>query len=173
MTDLKFDRTAGELTVNELRDLIREIVREELHSDYAIDDDGRLAFVTEEGYARYVAKQGGRRPSEINAYYLDANGRKATYPDGQPLSPTRPAPPVSRTYDDQPAPASPRRNLDIQSSGGDPREAYEWYLDLRRYGSVPHSGFGLGVERTVAWICGIDHIRETIPFPRMLEKIYP
>lgn len=54
-----------------------------------------------------------------------------------------------------------------------PREAYEWYLDLRRYGSVPHSGFGLGVERTVAWICGIAHIRETIAFPRMLERIYP
>ncbi len=54
-----------------------------------------------------------------------------------------------------------------------PRESYEWYLDLRKYGSVPHSGFGLGVERTVAWICGLDHIRETIPFPRMLNKIYP
>ncbi|MGQ9492564.1 MAG: asparagine--tRNA ligase [Anaerolineae bacterium] len=54
-----------------------------------------------------------------------------------------------------------------------PREAYEWYLDLRRYGSVPHSGFGLGVERTVAWICGIQHIRETIAFARMLERIYP
>ena len=54
-----------------------------------------------------------------------------------------------------------------------PREAYEWYLDLRRYGSVPHSGFGLGLERTVAWICGIPHIRETIPFPRMLTRIYP
>jgi len=54
-----------------------------------------------------------------------------------------------------------------------PREAYEWYLDLRRFGSVPHCGFGLGVERTVAWICGLEHIRETIPFPRMLEKIYP
>jgi len=54
-----------------------------------------------------------------------------------------------------------------------PRQAYEWYLDLRRYGSVPHAGFGLGVERTVAWICGIHHIRETIPFPRMLERIYP
>lgn len=53
------------------------------------------------------------------------------------------------------------------------RSAYEWYLDLRRYGSVPHSGFGLGIERTVAWICGISHIRETIAFPRMLEKIYP
>ena len=53
------------------------------------------------------------------------------------------------------------------------RAAYEWYLDLRRYGSVPHSGFGLGLERTVAWICGIEHIRETIAFPRMLERIYP
>jgi asparaginyl-tRNA synthetase len=54
-----------------------------------------------------------------------------------------------------------------------PEEAYEWYLDLRKYGSVPHSGFGLGVERTVAWICGLPHIRETIPFPRMLSRLYP
>jgi asparaginyl-tRNA synthetase len=56
---------------------------------------------------------------------------------------------------------------------GIPRQAYEWYLDLRRYGSVPHSGFGLGLERTVSWICGVKHIRETIPFPRMLGRIYP
>ncbi len=54
-----------------------------------------------------------------------------------------------------------------------PREAYEWYLDLRKYGSVPHAGFGLGIERTVAWLCGLEHVRETIPYPRMLEKIYP
>ena len=54
-----------------------------------------------------------------------------------------------------------------------PREAYEWYLDLRRYGSVPHSGYGQGIERTVAWICGLEHVRETIPFPRMLYRIYP
>ena len=54
-----------------------------------------------------------------------------------------------------------------------PREAFEWYIDLRRYGSVPHSGFGLGVERTVTWICGIDHLRETIAFPRMLTRVYP
>jgi asparaginyl-tRNA synthetase len=54
-----------------------------------------------------------------------------------------------------------------------PREAFEWYLDLRRYGSVPHGGFGMGVERTVAWITGNHHIRETIPFPRMLYRIYP
>jgi asparaginyl-tRNA synthetase len=54
-----------------------------------------------------------------------------------------------------------------------PHQAYEWYLDVRRFGSFPHSGFGLGLERTVAWICGLKHIRETIPFPRMLEKVYP
>jgi asparaginyl-tRNA synthetase len=54
-----------------------------------------------------------------------------------------------------------------------PMEAFEWYLDLRRYGSVPHAGFGLGLERTVAWICGIEHVREAIPFPRMLYRLYP
>ena len=54
-----------------------------------------------------------------------------------------------------------------------PKEAYEWYLDLRRYGSVPHSGFGLGIERTVMWICKLKHIRETIPFPRTIKRIYP
>lgn len=54
-----------------------------------------------------------------------------------------------------------------------PREAFEWYLDLRRYGSVPHSGFGLGIERTVAWICKLEHVRETIPFPRMIYRNTP
>jgi asparaginyl-tRNA synthetase len=56
---------------------------------------------------------------------------------------------------------------------GLPEEAFKWYLDLRRYGSVPHAGFGMGIERAVAWICGLDHVRETIPFPRMLYKLYP
>ena len=54
-----------------------------------------------------------------------------------------------------------------------PQDIYEWYIDLRRYGTVPHSGFGLGLERTVAWICGIDHIRQTIPFARTLNRVYP
>jgi asparaginyl-tRNA synthetase len=56
---------------------------------------------------------------------------------------------------------------------GIPREAYAWYLDLRKYGSVPHAGFGIGLERTVAWICGLPHIRETIPYARMLNRNYP
>ncbi|MFZ5647148.1 MAG: asparagine--tRNA ligase [Bacillota bacterium] len=54
-----------------------------------------------------------------------------------------------------------------------PMEAFQWYLDLRRYGTVPHSGFGLGIERTVAWLCGIEHVREAIPFPRTLYRMYP
>lgn len=54
-----------------------------------------------------------------------------------------------------------------------PKDAYQWYMDLRKYGTVPHSGFGLGLERTVAWICGLDHVRETIPFPRLLYRLYP
>jgi asparaginyl-tRNA synthetase len=54
-----------------------------------------------------------------------------------------------------------------------PEESFKWYLDLRRYGSVPHAGFGLGLERTVAWICGTEHIREVIPFPRMIYRVYP
>jgi asparaginyl-tRNA synthetase len=54
-----------------------------------------------------------------------------------------------------------------------PREAYEWYLDVRRYGTFPHSGFGMGLERFVAWMCGIHHLREAIPYPRTLKRIYP
>ena len=54
-----------------------------------------------------------------------------------------------------------------------PREAFEWYLDLRRFGSVPHSGFGMGIERAVTWLCGLSHLREAIPYPRMLNRLYP
>jgi asparaginyl-tRNA synthetase len=54
-----------------------------------------------------------------------------------------------------------------------PQEAFEWYLDLRRYGTVPHGGFGMGIERVVAWICKLEHVRETIPYPRMLNRLYP
>ena len=54
-----------------------------------------------------------------------------------------------------------------------PQESFEWYLDLRRFGSVPHAGFGMGIERCVAWICGLEHVRETIPYPRMLYRLYP
>ena len=54
-----------------------------------------------------------------------------------------------------------------------PTEAFTWYMDLRRYGSVPHAGFGMGIERVVAWLCGLDHVREAIPFPRLMQRLYP
>lgn len=54
-----------------------------------------------------------------------------------------------------------------------PIDAFQWYLDIRKFGSVPHAGFGLGIERTVSWICGLKHVRETIPFPRLMQRIYP
>jgi len=54
-----------------------------------------------------------------------------------------------------------------------PEEAFKWYLDLRKFGGVPHAGFGMGIERAVSWICGLEHVRETIPFARTLTRIYP
>ncbi len=54
-----------------------------------------------------------------------------------------------------------------------PKEAFDWYLDLRKYGTVPHGGFGMGIERCVAWLCGLEHVRETIAFPRMLYRLRP
>src|SRR5262245_19442518 len=56
---------------------------------------------------------------------------------------------------------------------GLPEEAFDWYLDLRKYGTFPHGGFGMGIERCVAWVCGLEHVRETIPFPRMLYRLKP
>jgi asparaginyl-tRNA synthetase len=63
--------------------------------------------------------------------------------------------------------------VDAIEAHGLPQEAFDWYLDLRRYGSVPHGGFGLGLERTVAWVCGVPHVRETIPFPRLMDRLKP
>jgi asparaginyl-tRNA synthetase len=54
-----------------------------------------------------------------------------------------------------------------------PEEVFTWFLDLRRYGTVPHAGFGMGIERCVAWICGLEHVRETIPFPRTIYRLTP
>jgi asparaginyl-tRNA synthetase len=54
-----------------------------------------------------------------------------------------------------------------------PIAAFQWYLDIRKYGTVPHSGFGMGIERFVTWVCGISHLRETIPYPRQIHRLYP
>ncbi|MBW2108743.1 MAG: asparagine--tRNA ligase [Deltaproteobacteria bacterium] len=66
-----------------------------------------------------------------------------------------------------------RRLKEKIQEAGLPLKDFQWYVELRQYGSVPHAGFGLGIERTVAWICGIDHVRETIAFPRLLDRLYP
>ncbi|HNU36205.1 MAG TPA: asparagine--tRNA ligase, partial [Methanomassiliicoccales archaeon] len=58
-------------------------------------------------------------------------------------------------------------------AAGIPEDPYRWYLDLRRYGSVPHSGFGLGVERIAKWVCNLEHIRDAIPYPRTVARVYP
>jgi asparaginyl-tRNA synthetase len=111
-----------------------------------------------------------RYPAEIKAFYMQpdpANAKHALCVDmiapegyGEIIGGSQ------RIHD----PALLERRIAEQKL---PREAFEWYLDLRKYGTVPHSGFGLGVERTVAWIAGTEHVRECIPFPRMLHKIYP
>ncbi|MBX8642736.1 MAG: asparagine--tRNA ligase, partial [Thermoplasmata archaeon] len=66
-----------------------------------------------------------------------------------------------------------KKMLERMNAQSIPLEPYRWYLDLRKYGSVPHSGFGLGVERIVRWICGLEHIRDAVPFPRTPSRIYP
>jgi asparaginyl-tRNA synthetase len=65
------------------------------------------------------------------------------------------------------------RLLERMKADNLPLDAFQWYLDLRKYGSVPHSGFGYGLERITGWMCGVEHVRETIPFPRMINRIYP
>lgn len=111
-----------------------------------------------------------RYPSKVKAFYMkqdpDRNGRALCMdmlaPEG---------------YGEIIGGGQREDNLDTLQQAIDshqlPQSAFEWYLDLRRYGSFPHAGFGLGVERTVAWICGLPHVRETIPFPRMLNRLSP
>jgi asparaginyl-tRNA synthetase len=110
-----------------------------------------------------------RYPHEVKAFYMKrdpADPTKALCVDV--LGRRR-----GRDHRRQPARGRSRAAARAHRGTQLPKEAFEWYLDLRRYGSVPHGGFGLGLERTVAWICGIEHVREASPFPRMLYRIYP
>ena len=118
------------------------------------------------------------RPVIVHRYPMDAEGvllqarperrprSRSTWTCSRPRATARSSAAVSaRTIS--------RRSRRRSTSHKLPREAFEWYLDLRRYGTFPHAGFGLGIERTVAWICGLPHVRETIPFPRMLNRLSP
>ena len=108
---------------------------------------------------------------ELKAFYFkrDAerpDGSRSTWTCSRPRATARSSAAGSaRTTSRSSRPRSTHHKL--------PRDAFEWYLDLRRYGTFPHAGFGLGIERTVAWICGLPHVRETIPFPRMLNRLTP
>jgi len=109
-------------------------------------------------------------PKEIKAFYMKENGSDPrTVRNLDVLAP--------EGYGEIIGGSQREDNLEkllarMEAEGMDP-EPYQWYLDLRRYGSVPHGGFGLGIERTVSWICGLKHIRETIPFPRLMGRMQP
>ena len=111
-----------------------------------------------------------RYPLEIKAFYMKADpadGRLAMCMDM--LAPEGYGEIIGGGQREDQLGALERR-IDLH---GLPKKSFEWYLDLRRYGSVPHAGFGMGIERVVAWICGLHHVRETIPFPRTLHRLYP
>ena len=111
-----------------------------------------------------------RYPLEIKAFYMKADpvdGRLALCMDM--LAPEGYGEIIGGGQREDQLGALERR-IDLH---GLPKKSFEWYLDLRRYGSVPHAGFGMGIERVVAWICGLHHVRETIPFPRTLHRLYP
>ncbi len=136
----------------------------EFGDDFGADDETKLASQ----YDQPVLVT--RYPAEIKAFYMQ--------PD--PEDPTRAlavdvlAPEGYGEIIGGSERSDSLEHLERQIAAHDlPREAYQWYLDIRAYGSFPHSGFGMGIERCVAWICGVQHLRETIPYPRMMNRLYP
>lgn len=109
-------------------------------------------------------------PSEVKAFYMEPwPGRPEVSKSVDLLAPEG----YGEIIGGSERISDPRLLLDRLHQHNLPEDAYKWYLELRRFGSVPHSGFGMGLERTVAWLCGIEHIREAIPFPRTIKRVYP
>jgi asparaginyl-tRNA synthetase len=132
--------------------------------DLGAEDETRLAGLHDRPLFVY------KYPTQVKAFYMKSDPERPEVVLGNDLLAPEGYGEIiggSQRIDDL---AEIERRLEAE---GLPRKDYEWYLDLRRYGSVPHSGFGLGVERTVAWICGLPHVRETIPFPRLINRITP
>ena len=139
-------------------------VEHEWGKDFGGDEETVLA----ESYDRPVIVH--RYPSEIKAFYMKAdpeNAKQALCMDV--LAPEGYGEIIGGGQREDDLAELERKIGEHELSD----EAFSWYLDLRRYGSVPHAGFGLGIERTVAWLCGLPHVRETIPFPRMLQRLSP
>ena len=148
-----------------------EILQKNGHPEAKFGDDfgGDEETVISEQFDRPVIVH--RYPTEMKAFYFkrDPNDPTARARRGRAR-----ARGLRRDHRRRPARGRSRDARGARSTQHKlPREAFEWYLDLRRYGSVPHAGFGLGIERTVAWICGLHHVRETIPFPRMMDRLTP
>jgi asparaginyl-tRNA synthetase len=109
-------------------------------------------------------------PSEVKAFYMEPwPGRPEVCKSADLLAPEG----YGEIIGGSERISDPELLMNRIRQHGLPEEAYRWYIDLRRFGSVPHSGFGLGVERTVTWLTGIRHIRETVPFPRTINRVYP
>jgi len=106
-------------------------------------------------------------PADIKAFYMKRDGDLALCADM--IAPEGHGEVIGGSQREEDYDVLKKRIVDDKL----PEEAFTWYLDLRKYGSVPHSGFGIGLERLVGWMCGVQHVRETIPFPRMINRIYP
>ena len=159
--ETKFARVSYDDAVKFLQDKGHEI---EWGADFGAPDETALG----EHYATPVLVHGW--PKEIKAFYMKEDPNDPRLAQGVDMI-------APEGYGEIIGGGQREDSLEVLQrkigEHGLPEEAFAWYLDLRRYGSVPHGGFGLGLERTVSWLCGIEHLREAIPFPRMISRTYP
>lgn len=147
-----------------------KILHEDGHADFPRGEDFGAPHETAIGarFDRPVLVH--RWPADIKAFYMKRDADDPSLALGVDMI-------ASEGYGELVGGSQREDDLDVLKARLEehqlPEEAFQWYLDLRRFGSVPHGGFGLGLERTLAWICGVEHLRECIPYPRMLYKIYP
>jgi asparaginyl-tRNA synthetase len=167
-----------EARIRELKDDIRELDTDLAHRRAHLDDARRFAWGSDFGGDEETILSGRfdrpvivtEYPKRVKAFYMKAHpGNPDVVLNMDVLAPEGYGEIIGGSLREDRLDALLAR---MREEGMDPAP-YEWYLDLRRYGSIPHGGFGLGIERTVAWICGLRHIRETMPFPRLMGRIYP
>ncbi|NIR50073.1 asparagine--tRNA ligase [candidate division KSB1 bacterium] len=161
----KVKRPFPRITYDEAAEILK---KKEVDFEYGSDFGGADETIISEGFDKPVMVH--RYPTEVKAFYMKNDPddpRKALCVDM--LAPEGYGEIIGGGQREDDLKILERKIKDHDL----PKEAFEWYLDLRRYGTVPHAGFGLGIERTVAWICGLKHVRETIPFPRLMHRIYP
>ncbi len=155
--------------INQLRDQTDDPEKKELLKiDWGMDFGAPHESALTNLYEKPVFVYG--YPSEVKAFYMEPwPGRPEVCKSVDLLAPEG----YGEIIGGSERISDPDLLLERLRSHDLPEDAFKWYLELRRYGSVPHAGFGMGVERTVAWLCGIEHIREAIPFPRTIKRVYP